>query len=105
MTDRIKENFEDFHREHPEVADLFDRFALLSINAGRSHGSAGLIFERIRWEKYVKGLEGIPRLNNNYRALYSRRFEKVNPQYKGFFRKRKRRSNTVDSTKFDEPED
>jgi len=104
MTDRIAENFEKFHAENPHVFEMFSRFAI-EMWLRREHGSASLIFERMRWEFMLDTGHDAPRLNNNYRALYAREWEGRNPNRRGFFRKRIRRANTIDSTAFDKTED
>lgn len=103
MTDRIAIDFEAFNIENPRVYELFDRFTRELIRAGREHGSAGLIAERIRWETTIdfdRSKQPPLKLNNNYWALYARLWESNNPQYKGFFHKRERRSVTVSSTRY-----
>lgn len=98
MADQIQRDFEVFHRAHPEVFRLFSRFANQMLTARFKHGSAALIFERIRWETGVVMMDTESvKLNNNYRALYARLWEKNNPDHKGFFLKRKRRAHTVNS--------
>jgi hypothetical protein len=100
--DRISENFEQFHATNPEVWDAFKRFTFELIAAGYTHGSAGMIAERIRWETGIR--RGSPlKLNNNYRSRYVRLFEKTYPQYQGFFRKRKLRKASADSTRMTDP--
>ncbi len=101
MVDQIAINFGIFHRKNPEVYELFDRFARKMLR-GSKHGAAKLIFERIRWHVTVDVItEDPPKLNNNFTALYARLWEERNPTHIGFFRKRERRTDTVDSTDFD----
>jgi len=77
-----------FHAEHPEVMEMFDKFAIDRINRGFQKYSAKTIFERIRWETAVP-FDVDPKaefkLSNNHTAFYSRAFMNVYPQYKGFF--------------------
>ncbi len=105
--DRIKADFATFFRRNPAVWGMFCRFALDMIRQ-RGKASAKAIWERLRWEVMISHVdkegEGPPRLNNNYTALYARKFEEAFPHHKGVFAKRKRRSNTVNSTAFDEEE-
>lgn len=87
--DEINEAFWAFHEANPEVYNLFDRFTRELIGARYPHGSAKLIFERIRWETMVltRG-SGPVKLNNNFTSRYARLWEHRNPQHKGFFRQR-----------------
>lgn len=103
MTDKIAIDFEKFNIENPRVYELFDRFTRELIRAGRDTGSASQVTERIRWEATInfdRTKEPPLKVNNNYRALYARLWESNNPEHKGFFRKRERRSVTVNSTRY-----
>lgn len=102
MTDQIANNFRVFHKENPHVYAMFERFALqMATRVGVA--SAGLIFERMRWEIWMD-TRSKPRLNNNYRAMYARLFEENHPDYAGLFRKRVRRAHTIDGADFDPEE-
>ena len=103
MTDWITPNFESFHARNPHVYRMFRRFALEMHHAGYAHGSAGLIFERMRWELMMQTTGPEPKLNNNYRSRYARKFEEDHPNMAGFFRKRRLRAHSNDSTRFDLP--
>ena len=97
--DEIAEQCDNFHKEHPEVWDLFVQFTNEMIERGFSNYSCKAIFERIRWEKDAGG-DGTTqfKLNNNYTALYARRFMKMYPEYEGFFRTREQPSSTKPPT-------
>ena len=87
--DEMAEQCMTFHQQHPEVWDLFVQFTHEMIAKGFRNYSVNAIFERIRWEKDAGG-DGTEsfKLNNNYRALYARRFMRMYPQHDGFFRTR-----------------
>jgi hypothetical protein len=78
-----------FHKAHPVVWTLFDRFTRDRIRRGFEHYSVNAIFERIRWEsdQAVVGAKEF-KLNNNYRAFYARAWMTKNPKHDGFFRTR-----------------
>jgi len=97
--DEIAEQCAIFHKKHPEVWDLFVQFTNEMIRRGFKNYSVNAIFERIRWEKDAggNGVESF-KLNNNYRALYARRFMKMYPEYEGFFRTREQPSSTKPPT-------
>lgn len=78
-----------YHAEHPEVFELFERFALQIAAAGRRHYGAKSVFERIRWHAAISGGEDF-KLNNNFTALYARWFHEQHPELAGFFRTRRR---------------
>ena len=75
-----------FHKEHPEVWDLFCKFAFEKIKQGHNYYGAKSVMERVRWETSAGGKS--PKINNNYVAFYSRRFSENPPEYSEFFRTR-----------------
>lgn len=91
--EEMRQQVSAFHREHPDVWELFVSFTNQMIDKGYQHYSVNAIFERIRWEKDVGG-DGVNsfKLNNNYRAFYARRFMKMYPKHEGFFRTREQTS-------------
>lgn len=92
--EEMRQQVTDFHRRHPEVWELFVKFTFEMIRRGYKNYSVNAIFERIRWEKDSIGGDGVTsfKLNNNYRAFYSRRFMRVYPEHEGFFRTRQQPS-------------
>ena len=78
---------------------MFVRFTIEMIGRGFGNYSCNAIFERIRWEKDAGG-DGTTqfKLNNNYRALYARRFMKMFPKHEGFFRTREQISELKPAT-------
>ena len=98
--DRIQIAFDEFHAEHPHVYRELVRHARL----WRSHGHAKLgiatLFEKLRWEWHVNGLEDADgyKLNNNYRALYARKIMNEQPDLDGLFEIRERTTRRVAET-------
>jgi hypothetical protein len=98
--DEIKTQWWSFHKKHPEIYQLFARYTFELIRAGRSHGAAKLVTERIRWESYVNQSHGNDfKINNNYTALYARLFMHHYPEYEGFFKTRVMTSQAAPATK------
>ena len=97
--DEIADQCTEFHIQNPEVWDLFVQFTFEMIRRGFSNYSSNAIFERIRWEKDAGG-DGTSqfKLNNNYRALYARRFMRMYPEHEGFFRTREQVSESKPAT-------
>ena len=85
--------FVKFHQAHPEVYDLFKRFAFEAINAGMTRISGRFLLYRIRWEVSVvtkgagwnmhAGKEF--KLNDHLSPYYSRLFVIDHPQYRDHF--------------------
>lgn len=91
--EEMKEQYEEFDKEHPEVWEYFVRFTFDRINRGFDQYSVNGIFERIRWETARPGIYGTAnntfKLNNNHRPFYARRFTLEYPQFEEFFKTRK----------------
>lgn len=83
-----KENFELFHKEHPEVYDMFVKFAKTATQY-RDYYSAKAIFHRIRWETMISG-KGDYKIDDGWIAHYSRKFMNEYPEHNGFFKTRTR---------------
>lgn len=83
---------EELARECPDVWEMFARFALELVEAGRPHGGAKAVWERMRWECATSAhrVDRSYRLNNNYTASFARAFERAYPEHAGFFRMRQR---------------
>jgi hypothetical protein len=98
--DEMREQTAAFHKQHPEVWNMFVKFTFQMIDRGYKNYSAQHgIFARIRWE-HDSGGDGVTvfKLNNNYSAFYARRFMKMYPEHEGFFRTRKQTSGEEDAT-------
>ena len=90
----IQEKFEEFDKKHPEVWDLFVRFANELWNAGRTRYSARTIIHRIRWHYDVnKQLDGGFKINNNFSSRYARKLaEQQSDKFGSFFELRELKS-------------
>ena len=85
----MKEQFDRFHRENPQVYELFRKFTYQVIDAGRKNFGAKAVMERIRWSTMVETKGDAYRLNNNYTAYYARMFMAAHPEHEGLFETRK----------------
>lgn len=101
--DEMREQCEKFHAEHPEVWELFVRFAKEKALIGFKHYSAMAVFQRVRWETDTGG-DGVStfKLNNNYVPFYARRFMRMYPHLDGFFRTRRQTSASKPATNLPE---
>lgn len=81
----LKERWQCWHNENPQVWNLFERFTKQAIQRGHTRLSAWLIVNRIRWETSVETTGKDFKISNNYVAFYSRHFMEKYPQYEGFF--------------------
>jgi len=99
--DQIFNAFARFHSENPKVWELFERFTLEAVTAGREFYSSNAIFERIRWHVDIETSGGEVKLNNNFRAYYARLFHARHPRMGQFFRNRKRTSEDESASETD----
>ena len=98
------EQFEAYDKAHPEIWQMFVKFAHEKIAQGFKHYGAKSIIERARWETDVNpGRGDALKIGNNHTAFYSRKFEQHFPEHKGFFRKRKQKSEEMAATWQPEP--
>lgn len=97
--EEMREQCIRFHVSHPEVWSLFVKFTFQMIDRGYKNYSVNAVFERIRWEIDAGG-DGVNafKVNNNYRAFYSRAFMRKYPQHNEFFRTREQASEDVRAT-------
>jgi hypothetical protein len=80
---------EDFITKNPHVWDMFVQYTFEVINTGKyRHFSAKAIWERMRWDSLINVVYTDYKLNNNYHAYFSSKFQKAFPEHKNFFRTR-----------------
>lgn len=83
------ESFPEYHRQNPQLYATFKKVTFQAIRKGHKNLSAEFIFNVIRWKTGVGAIADKFKVNNNYKAFYSRLFMNENPEYDGFFRIRK----------------
>ena len=84
----ICEGFEQFHSDNPQVFSALVSMTRTLLGRGHRRIGMGMLFEVLRWEHYMK-TNGEPfKLNNNYRAFYSRLIENHHPEWEGIYTKR-----------------
>ena len=80
----IREAFEQFHKENPQVLEALRRRAL---HAKRRDYRPGIkcLFEVMRWHHGTSTHGDEFKLNNNYTAHYARLLMRTTPELDGFF--------------------
>ncbi len=87
----IAERFEWFHRQHPEVYEMYRRFAYQLLRAGCKRGSTQQILGRIRWETALNpGHDGGFKVNEVYKKHYAKKLVDEDPAFAEFFEFRNR---------------
>lgn len=90
----FKDSLEDkamrFHKENPQVYELFKEYTFQVVAKGYKNYGAHSIFERIRWHTSIETKCDLGfKINDHHYPYYARMFMKEFPRYKGFFRTRK----------------
>jgi len=93
IDDPIQHAFEGFHGSHPEVYELFKRFAWELRNAGQKRIGAKAVWERLRYETQVnpERYSGF-KLNNNFTSRYARRLIADDPSFRSLIEVRRLQS-------------
>jgi hypothetical protein len=91
-TDQIEVAFREYHSENPHVYRELVRLARQWRDYGHAKLGIATLFEKLRWEWHVAGLQDTDgyKLNNNYRALYARKIMDDQPDLDGLFEIRER---------------
>jgi hypothetical protein len=84
----LRDAFAKFHREHPEIYALFDKFAQQAIAKGHRRFSADALLHRIRWEASVEKAGSPYKINDHFSAYYARLWIENNPGRENFFERR-----------------
>ena len=89
----IEERFEVFHQDNPHIYEELLFMALRLKHRGRKRYGIATLFEVLRYKKDIESTtcSGF-KLNNDFRALYARRLMNNEPELRGFFEIRRRRS-------------
>ncbi len=82
----MREKFDRFDTENPQVWEMFKRFAFEAIRNGHKALSVCLVIERIRWETTISTTDPDFKITNTYKPFYARKFHKEYPMYDGIFR-------------------
>lgn len=88
---RVQLSFSEYHALNPQVYSKFCMYTEMLIKAGRNKLGAKAIMERCRWDTMIETV-GVFKINNNYTASYSKKFEQENPQFRGIFEHRIKRN-------------
>lgn len=83
----LSANFWAFHERNPHVYAKLVEIAHFVQSKGRASWGIAAIFERLRWVSEFETEGDLYKLNNDYRAFYSRMLMRE-PDLSGFFRVR-----------------
>lgn len=90
----IDEAFEEFHGNNPHVYRNLRHLAFQALRSGRKKMGMKFLFERLRWEYFVRTNHGSDEfaLNNNFTSRYARLLMEEEPDLAGIFETRGLRS-------------
>jgi hypothetical protein len=83
------DKFPEYHKQNTQIYDAFKKTTFEAIEKGHRLFSAEFVFNVIRWNTRVSANDTEYKINNNYKAFYSRMFMNEYPQHKGLFLTRK----------------
>jgi hypothetical protein len=89
--DAIEKAFWIFHQDNPEVYSLCVALAREALAVGRRKIGMKMVWERARWDFYIRTTDDTYKLNNNYTALYARLIMKQESDLAGVFDLRSRK--------------
>lgn len=81
----LRERFEQFHEQNPQVFAALRQEALHLRRHGVHRWGIASLFERLRWLTAIETGGDSFRLNNDYRAFYARKLMDETPELAGFF--------------------
>ena len=86
---KAEERFWKFHTDNPHVYAELVRLANVLKYRGHKKIGIAMLFEQLRWQYAMttSDMSGY-KLNNNYRAYYSRLIMETEPELAGFFETR-----------------
>lgn len=89
--------FKKFHKENPEVYELFKELAFKMKATGKKKYSARTIFEVMRWDYDLRTSGEVFELNNDFTSIYARLLVFHYPEMNGFFELRVEKNKGIKS--------
>lgn len=94
----LTEGFREYHQKNPQVYHRLVALIKGLVQHGNNKIGMGMLFEVLRWEHFMKIDTDEPfKLNNSYRAFYTRLIEKKHPEWTGILTKRKSASDSLEA--------
>lgn len=80
--------FEKFHKENPKVYQELVALTQQAYDRGRKRVGMRMLFEVIRWNRYITTTDPEFKMNNSYTSRYARLIMAENPHFRGIFETR-----------------
>jgi hypothetical protein len=84
--------FDKFHKDNPRVFEELVKLTEQAYSAGRTKIGMRMLFEVVRWNRFIKTTDHDFKLNNNNAPYYARLIMETYPKYDGLFEVRELRS-------------
>lgn len=88
----LEAKFQEFHSDNPKVYEELLALANQARSRGRHRIGIGMLFEVLRWNRYLTTTDPDFKLNNNYRSRYARLLMDNHPELQGLFETRELKS-------------
>ena len=89
---RLDREFFDFHAHNPGVYRELVKLARQAVTRGRTRVGMKMIYEVVRWNRFLETTDPDWKLNNNYHSRYARLIMEQEPDLAGIFELRELRS-------------
>lgn len=84
--------FEEFHHKNPDVYNELVRLARQALARGRKKIGIKMIWEVVRWNRFISTTAADFKLNNNFHSRYARRIMAQEADLQGVFELRELKS-------------
>ena len=90
--------FPDYHKLNPQIFIELEKISLHAYQRGITRWSIEAAFNIVRWNRFTTAADydGF-KINNSYKAFYSRMLMNKHPELRGFFKTRRSKYDRVNS--------
>ena len=88
----MERRFREFHRDNPEVYDELMVLVRQAIARGRKKIGIKMLWEVVRWNRFLRTTDEKYKLNNNYHSRFARLIMEKEPGLQGIFEIRELKS-------------
>lgn len=85
---KMDQQFREFHEANPKVYAELLALTRQAHERGRKKIGIGMLFEVLRWNRFIQTSDPDFKLNNNWRSRYARMIMELNPGLDGIFETR-----------------
>jgi hypothetical protein len=88
----LDRKFEEYHQANPQVYRELVQLAMQARRRGRRKIGIKMLFEVVRWNRFLQTADDEFKLNNNYHSRYARLLMQREPKLRGIFNLRELKS-------------